>query len=41
MQYQVRNEIEELILFFKYRMASILKLTYKFSINLIPPLTST
>lgn len=34
-QYHIRNEIEALILFFKYRIASILKLTYKFSIHLI------
>jgi hypothetical protein len=33
--YHVRNEIEALILFFKYKIASILKLTYKFSIHLI------
>lgn len=34
-QYHIRNEIEALILFFKYKIASILKLTYKFSIHLI------
>lgn len=34
-QYHIRNEIEALILIFKYRIAPILKLTYKFSIHLI------
>lgn len=34
-QHHIRNEIEALILFFKYRIASVLKLTYKFSIHLI------
>ena len=39
-QHLIRNEIEELVLFFKHRIASILKLTYKFNISLISPLTS-
>lgn len=34
-QYHIRSETEALILFFKYRIASILKLTYKCSIHLI------
>lgn len=40
LQHPIKNEMEELIIFFKHRIASILKLTYKFSINLISPLTS-
>lgn len=34
-QHHIRNEIEALIFIFQYRMAPILKLTYKFSIHLI------